>query len=116
MKITEVALKFKTTIYVLIAFIVIVGAMSYRSLPLEAAPEVKIPVLIVSTVYPGVSPEDMEKLVTNVIEGELELPCSSHRNEVRMAQPRPVVKRRRVRFSAERARRRIPEQQPRGVV
>jgi CzcA family heavy metal efflux pump len=71
MKITETALKFKTTIYVLVAFIVIVGVVSYRSLPLEAAPEVKIPIDIVSTVYPGVSPEDMERLVTNVLEGEL---------------------------------------------
>ena len=63
-------LRFKTTVYALIAFIVIVGAVSYRSLPLEAAPEVKIPINFISTVYPGVSPEDMERLVTNVLEKE----------------------------------------------
>ncbi len=71
MKVTETALKFKTTVYAIIAFIVVVGAVSYRSLPLEAAPEVKIPINFISTVYPGVSPEDMERLVTNVIEKEL---------------------------------------------
>ena len=71
MKITETALKFKTTVYALIVFIVVVGALSYRSLPLEAAPEVKIPINIISTVYPGVAPEDMERLVTNVMEREL---------------------------------------------
>jgi CzcA family heavy metal efflux pump len=71
MKITEVALKLNTTVYVLVAFLVIAGAIAYKSLPLEAAPEVKIPVMIVSTVYPGVSPEDVERLVTNVVEREL---------------------------------------------
>ena len=50
---------------------VVVGAVAYRSLPLEAAPEVKIPIMVVSTVYPGVAPEDMERLVTNVVEAEL---------------------------------------------
>jgi multidrug efflux pump len=71
MKIIETALKFNITVYVLIGFILIVGFSSYISLPLEAQPEVKIPIIIVSTVYPGVSPVDMERLVTNVMEREL---------------------------------------------
>lgn len=71
MKITEAALKFNVTVYVLILFIIIAGYMAVKSLPLEAAPEVKIPIMIVSTIYPGVAPEDMERLVTNVVEREL---------------------------------------------
>ncbi|MBN2527454.1 MAG: efflux RND transporter permease subunit [Deltaproteobacteria bacterium] len=71
MKITEAALKFNVTVYVLIIFLIIAGSMAVKSLPLEAAPEVKIPIMIVSTLYPGVAPEDMERLVTNVMEREL---------------------------------------------
>ncbi len=71
MKITETALKFNITVYVLVAFILIVGFTSYRLLPLEAQPDIEIPIMLVSTVYPGVSPEDMERLVTNVLEREL---------------------------------------------
>ncbi len=71
MKITETALKFKMTVYVMLFFIVAMGIRSCIALPLEANPEVEIPFLLVSTVYPGVSPEDMERLVTNVIEREL---------------------------------------------
>jgi multidrug efflux pump len=72
MKITETALKFNITVYVLVVFIVIVGYfIAYRSLPLEAQPDIEIPIMLVSTVYPGVSPEDMERLVTNVLEREL---------------------------------------------
>ncbi len=72
MRITETALKFKTTVYVLVAFIVVAGMVAYSDIPLEAAPEVEIPIMIVSTIYPGVSPEDMERLVTNVVERELQ--------------------------------------------
>ncbi len=71
MKITQAALKYRTTVYVLIAFVLVGGLVAYRSLPLEANPEVEIPLLLISTVYPGVAPADMERLVTNVIEREL---------------------------------------------
>ncbi len=71
MKITETALRFRTTVYVLILFIIIAGGVSYSTMPLEANPEVDIPIMMVSTVYPGVSPEDIERLVTDVMEREL---------------------------------------------
>lgn len=71
MKITETALKFNTTVYVLILCIIVAGGVAYKTLPLEAQPDVEIPIMLVSTVYPGVSPEDMERLVTNVMEREL---------------------------------------------
>jgi multidrug efflux pump subunit AcrB len=53
------------------AVLVVAGITAYRTLPLEAQPEVKIPVMMVHTLYPGVAPEDVEKLVTNVLEREL---------------------------------------------
>lgn len=71
MNITEYALKFKTTVYVFIVMIILVGLNSYKNLPLEAAPDVQIPIILIHTVYPGVSPEDMERLVTNIVEREL---------------------------------------------
>ena len=71
MNITQTALKFRTTVYVLIAFLAIAGWSAFTSLPLEAAPEVKVPIMIVTTVFPGVAPEDVERLVTNAMEREL---------------------------------------------
>ncbi len=71
MNFTEIALKFKTTVYVLILFIAVMGINAYRAMPLEDAPEIEIPFIMVQTIYPGVSPEDMERLVTNAIEREL---------------------------------------------
>ena len=51
--------------------IVVFGALSYITLPREAAPDVKIPVVMVSTYYTGVSPADVESLLTIPIENEL---------------------------------------------
>lgn len=47
------------------------GIFSYSELPQESNPEVKIPIAIVSTAYPGASPGDVEELVTKKIETEI---------------------------------------------
>lgn len=47
------------------------GFIAYSRLPREAAPDVKIPFVTVTTPYPGVSPRDIETLVTIPLENEL---------------------------------------------
>ena len=39
--------------------------------PRESAPDIPIPIFLVTTVYPGVAPEDIEKLITIPIEKKL---------------------------------------------
>jgi multidrug efflux pump len=68
---TSLGLRNKISVLVMLAIITIVGVISYTSIPKEATPEVTIPMLVVNTSYPGVSPGDMETLVTRVIEEEL---------------------------------------------
>ncbi len=55
----------------LILLIVVVGAYSYIALPREAAPDVPIPYIVVTSTYEGVSPEDVENAVTMKIEKKL---------------------------------------------
>ena len=69
---TEFALRHRVTVFVLIFLIVVIGMVSYLSLPREAAPDIKMPYVIVAIPYPGVGPEDIESLVTNHVETELE--------------------------------------------
>src|SRR5437870_10095273 len=45
--------------------------MSYTSIPKEAAPSITIPYVFVATAYYGVSPSDIENLVTQEIEKEV---------------------------------------------
>ena len=62
----------RSTVVLLISFFVLLfGVVTYVTLPREAAPDVHVPFVIAATPYPGVSPEDIETLVTNPIEREL---------------------------------------------
>ena len=57
--------------YLLIATLVVAGSYSLIVIPKESAPEVEVPVGIITTVLPGASAEDVEKLVTDKIEDEV---------------------------------------------
>ncbi|MDX1646366.1 MAG: efflux RND transporter permease subunit [Longimicrobiales bacterium] len=65
------ATEHRTSILVLLAIIVIMGTLAYRATPKESFPELAIPILVVNTMYPGVSPADVESQVTRVIEEDL---------------------------------------------
>lgn len=69
---TKFAVKNPVTVLVLAVILLIAGGMSYKSMPLESFPEVKIPLIFINVLYPGASPEDIEKLVTEKIEDKLE--------------------------------------------
>lgn len=51
--------------------LILAGVSAYMTLPRELSPEVKIPIGIVTTVYPGASPEDIENLITKEIEDKV---------------------------------------------
>jgi multidrug efflux pump len=72
MVITDFALRHRTTTFVLAFLIIVIGGVSYLSMPREAAPDIKIPTIMVIVPYLGVSPSDVESLVTNHLEAEFE--------------------------------------------
>ena len=63
--------KHATTVLLTVMAIAIFGTVSYISLPRESSPDIKIPVVLVTTPYPGASPADIEGLVSNPLENEL---------------------------------------------
>ncbi|MEI6348910.1 MAG: efflux RND transporter permease subunit [Bacteroidota bacterium] len=67
---TSWAIDNKTSVYVMMVMIVLIGIMSYSRIPKEQFPDIVIPTILVSTPYPGTSPTDMENLVTRPIEKE----------------------------------------------
>jgi len=71
MLITDIAIRNRTTVVVLGLIIILMGGYSYLSLPREAFPDIPIPHIMVTTMYEGVSPEDIETSVTMKIEKEL---------------------------------------------
>ncbi len=57
--------------YLIIFAIILAGSFSMITLPREANPEIKVPIAVVTTVYQGASPTDIEDLVTNKIEDKV---------------------------------------------
>lgn len=68
---TNYAIKKSNTILVFIILIVFLGINSYRNLPAEWAPDIQIPILIVTTPYPGATPFDVESTITYKLEQKL---------------------------------------------
>ena len=65
------AINNKTTIYVVILIILFSGLSSYNSMPKENFPEIKETKIYVSSLYPGNTAEDVEKLLTDPLEEKL---------------------------------------------
>ena len=51
---------------------VVFGVMAYLSLPRESNPDIPVPYIAVTIPYPGVSPEDAERLLVRPLENQLQ--------------------------------------------
>lgn len=72
MKITNTAIKYRTSIVVLTVLLAVGGLFSYITIPKESSPSIEIPNIIVTVLYPGASPDDIESLITQPIEREVQ--------------------------------------------
>jgi len=68
---TNWAIKNKTAIYIFTVLISIAGFMIFQNIPKEQFPDIVVPTVLVSTIYPGASPEDIENLITKPLEKEI---------------------------------------------
>ena len=70
-KLSSWAINNKTTIYVIMAVLFFYGISAYLSMARENFPEVKETKIYISTIYPGNTAEDIEKLITDPIEDKV---------------------------------------------
>ncbi len=71
MTITELAIKRPTLVVVVFGALALLGIYSLLNLNYELLPKITPPVLTVTTVYPGASPDEVETSVTKVLEDAL---------------------------------------------
>jgi multidrug efflux pump subunit AcrB len=71
-KLSSWAIANKTTMYVAIVMILALGISAYLSMPREDFPEIKETKIYISTLYPGNTAEDIEKLITDPLEDQLQ--------------------------------------------
>lgn len=69
--ITAWAVENRTTIYVLCLLISILGVITYVRLPKEQFPDIVVPTVLVTTIQAGMTPTDIENLITRPIEKQL---------------------------------------------
>ena len=65
------AINNSTTMYVLMSIILFLGISAYFNMPREDYPEIKENLVFVSSIYPGNTSEDLEKLITEPLEDKL---------------------------------------------
>ena len=70
-KLSSWAINNKTTIYVVMALLFFYGISAYLGMARENFPEVKETKIYISTVFPGNTAEDIEKLITDPLEDKL---------------------------------------------
>ncbi|AJR03105.1 efflux RND transporter permease subunit [Siansivirga zeaxanthinifaciens] len=70
-KLSSWAIHNKTTIYVSMIMIFFLGISAYFKMPRESFPEIKETKIYISSIYPGNTAEDIEKLITDPLEDKL---------------------------------------------
>lgn len=71
MGLTKFSLKRPVTTILVVLCLIVFGLQSVLSAKLELMPSMDMPMLVIATVYPGASPEDVNDLVTTEIESEI---------------------------------------------
>jgi len=71
-RIGELAVRNRPTVFFGIVAIAIAGLAAYTSLPRESFPDITVPNILVYTLWPGASPSDVETQITDELERELQ--------------------------------------------
>lgn len=71
-RLLRVVLSHRLVVFLLVFMVVTVGSLSYYLVPKQEYPDIAPPIALLTTVYPGALPEDVERLVTRKIEEEVE--------------------------------------------
>lgn len=68
MSITEISIKRPSLIIIIFIALTVIGLFSYKLLKYDLLPKMSPPVVVITTTYPGASPEEVETNVTKPIE------------------------------------------------
>lgn len=71
MNLSELSIRRPVFITCLVILLLTVGYISLKKIPVDLFPDVTFPVVLINTSYPGASPEEVETLISKVIEGEM---------------------------------------------
>lgn len=68
MNLTKLAIRRPVSMFIVVLALVVFGFSAMLGAPLELMPDMEMPAMIILTIYPGAGPEEVNDLVTSVIE------------------------------------------------
>ena len=68
MSLPEFSIKKKVTVYMVTAAFILLGVLAFQRLPQELFPPITFPQVTIVTDYSNAAPEEIETLITRVIE------------------------------------------------
>ncbi len=71
MKVWDLSIRQPVFMTMILTAGIVLGLVAYTRMPVDLFPDVEFPVIVVTTVYPGASPEEIENEITSVLEEEL---------------------------------------------
>ena len=71
MSITNLAITNRVAIVVLTVALTLAGLYAYVALPKESQPQIEFATIVITTIYPGASPDDIEAIITQEVEREV---------------------------------------------
>ena len=71
MNLTKIAFKYRKSVFLLLGVMLINGVFAYFTLPAQEDPTITIREAIISTSFPGMSPDRIEQLITKKLEEEI---------------------------------------------
>jgi hydrophobic/amphiphilic exporter-1 (mainly G- bacteria), HAE1 family len=71
MNIANISIRQPVFIAMMMLGLVVVGLISYLRIPVDLLPDISVPIVAVTTVYPGASPDEVERTVTEPLEEAL---------------------------------------------
>jgi len=71
MKVTDLSIDYRTAVAVFTLILAVGGLASYLTIPKESRPSIEFPQIVVTSIYPGASPGDVESTVSQVVEQEI---------------------------------------------
>lgn len=71
MKIIDLAIRNRVAVVVLAVLLSFGGLVAYLTIPKESIPQIEFATIVVTTIYPGASPDDIESIITQEIEREV---------------------------------------------
>jgi multidrug efflux pump len=72
MSIVNLAIRNRIAVVVLAGILSLIGLLAYVAIPKESTPQIEFATIVITTVYPGASPGDIESIITQPVEREIQ--------------------------------------------